>query len=441
MDMQFTWKKRLLWLPPLILGALILIFSSSFKQAPPQKQKMAPPKVVRIMKLQPRKIQPTAIGYGYIKPAQEWQLQAELAGTISWIADNLENGGLIKKGQEIIKIDPTPYLLNKAQLQAQLDVIKLKDKTIRSSITIAERDLTLQKEELQRNEQLNKTGSISSTARDASERQYLNSQQQLQTLKNNLQINQAEKKVLLSQLSLVKLDIEKTIIRAPYDIRLTEVNVGLAQYINRGEPLLKADGLAAAEVHAQFPIGKMRPLRKASKATENTQDTHNELSAAVELQAMDRIISWSGIVDRTAGSLDIKTQSQNIIVRIENPYQQATPGQRPPLIRNTFVKVTLKAPVLKKQLLIPISALHNNQVYTLDGENRLRIKPVQVDFMQEQIVVIRGGLEAGEKIILSRLFPAIEGMKLKPKPDQQIATWFKEETGFSGSKKNKEGEL
>lgn len=440
MKTTFSWTKRLLLIPPLVLGVLALYFSPLMKQAPPQNTKTASPKVVRVIKLEPRKIQPTAIGYGYIQPANEWQVQSELTGTINWISDKLKNGSIIKKGEIVLKLDQATFLLEKAQLMAQLEVAKLKDKTTQSSIEIAQKDVDLQKNEVQRIEKLSKTGNISKTTKDASQRQLLSSQQQLQTLKNTLLINEAEKMVITSQLAVIDLDLQKTQLIAPFDVRVTEVNVGVSEYINTGTLLFKADGLNAAEVSAQFTIGKMRPLRKASTSNTLTPETHSELQANVELQTADRTINWEAKVDRSGGLLDAQTQNQSIVVRIDNPYQQASPGSRPPLIRNTFVKVTLKAPILTNQLLLPSTAIHNNRVYTLDDENKLRIKAIETDFIQQQIAVIKSGLNAKDRVILSQLSPAIEGMKLKPQEDKKIMTWLDKTSGFSTPKKIKKQE-
>lgn len=433
MDIKFSWKKRLLWIPPLFLGGLALLLAPLIKQAPPENSQVASPKVVRVIKMQPRRIQPAAMGYGYIQPANEWQVQSELSGTIIWVSENLDNGSIIKEGETVLKIDPAPFLLTAAQLVAQLEVAKLKDQTIQSSLDIAQQDVDLQKTELQRFERLSKTGNISTTAKDASKRQFLSSQQQLQTLKNNLLINQAEKKVLASQLAVVELDLEKTLLRAPFDIRVTEVNAGIAEYVNRGERLLNADGLKAVEVSAQFALGKMRPLRKSTANHPLTNNIHSELQAIVELQAADKTISWQAVVDRTGGLLDTQTQSQSIVVRIDDAYQKAIPGERPPLIRNTFVKVTLKAPILNNQLLLPETAIHNGKVYTLDADNKLRIKPVKIDFVQQQIAVIASGLTVGDNVILSPLSPAIEGMTLKPQQDKKMLNWLDSSTGFLDS--------
>ena len=437
MSIKFSWTKRLLWVPPLFIGILTLLLAPMIKQAPPQSSQASSPKVVRIIKVFPRRIQPAAIGYGYIQPANEWQAQSELSGTVIWKSEKLNNGVIINKGETLLEIDPAPFLLDKAQLEAQLEVARLKDTTIESSLQIARQDLELQKAELQRFERLSKTGNISKTTLDASKRQFLNSQQQLQALKNNLLINQAEQKVFASQLAIIDLDLQKTLLRAPFDIRITDVNIGLAQYINRGELLLKADGIDAAEVSAQFPIGKMRPLRQASPKSPLTDNLHSDLQASIELQTADRKVNWPATVDRSGGLLDAQTQSQSIVVRTDNPYQKASPGKRPPLIRNTFVKVTLKGPILDDRLLLPSTAIHNNQVYTLDGDNKLRIKTVTVDFVQEQIAVIGSGLTAGDRVILSPLSPAITGMKLKPVEDKKIVNWLDKTTGFTAENSSK----
>ncbi|WP_413701901.1 hypothetical protein ACLKMH_10390 [Psychromonas sp. KJ10-10] len=112
-----------------------------------------------------------------------------------------------------------------------------------------------------------------------------------------------------------------------------------------------------------------------------------------------------------------------------------------PLVRNTFVKVTLKAPVLTEQILLPVTAIHDNKIYTLDQDSKLVIKPVEIDFIQQQIAVIGSGLELGDKVILSPLSPAIEGMKLKPQQDLKTINWLEQTTGFKDEKTNKEKAL
>jgi hypothetical protein len=90
---------------------------------------------------------------------------------------------------------------------------------------------------------------------------------------------------------------------------------------------------------------------------------------------------------------------------------------------------------------VPTTAIHNNQVYTLDAKNKLRIKTVKIDFIQQQIAVIKSGLNAQERVILSPLSPAIEGMKLKPQEDKKMLKWLDKTSGFSIVKKSKKQEV
>ena len=45
-----------------------------------------------------------------------------------------------------------------------------------------------------------------------------------------------------------------------------------------------------------------------------------------------------------------------------------------------------------------------------------------VGLIQPEFVVIEEGLEAGERVVISDLVPAIEGMLLKPLPDEPALT-------------------
>ena len=430
---KFSWKQRFFFIPPVILGGLLLVFVPGMKTEPPKATQTTGKKVVRVLKVVPRKIQPTAVGYGHAKPAHEWEAQAELDGTVIWISEDFKDGALIRKGSDILKLDPSYYELGLVKLNAEIEVAKLTDQTIRESVKIAEKDYQVQKVEYDRAVGLTKSGHLSKSGKDKIARELLGSQQQLQTLKNNLAINRAQQKVLQAELAIAKRDIENTVIRAPYDVRITEKMVDIAGYVNKGEVILRADGIDAVEVSAQLPLGKMRPLRRDSKHRPFDSKLHDNLEAMVELKAGEKTIVWDAKVNRSGGKIDAQTQSQSIVVRIEDPYKKAEPGKKPPLIRDTFVKVKLKAPVMRKKILLPVASIHNNKVYIVK-EGKLEIRPVKVDFVQGQIAVIRNGVEKDDLVVLSKLSPAVEGMALKPQPDKKVNKWLDKETGFKAGK-------
>ncbi|MDE1233984.1 efflux RND transporter periplasmic adaptor subunit [Vibrio aestuarianus] len=437
---RFKWTQRFLFIPPVLIGVAILVSAPAMKAEPPKIIDNKGEKVVRVLKVAPRDIHPSAIGYGHTQPARDWEAQAELEGAVVWINDNFHDGNIIKQGNEILRLDPSSYQLSIARLEAELEVAKLTDQTILETLNISEQEYQVQKSEYERTVRLSKSGHISKTDKDKATKDLLNSQQQFQTQKNNLAINKATQKVLLTELALAKRDLEHTIIKAPFDVRVTDKMVGLAEYVNKGEIMLKADGIDAVEINAQFPLGKMRPLRRSEVLSKANSNDYTGLEAIVELNVGEHLISWDANVSRSGGHIDAQTQSQSIVVQIDNPLKQASPGQRPPLIRDTFVKVTLKAPVMSKQTLLPLTAIHNDKVYLVQ-DGKLKIQPVKVDFVQGQIAVIKSGIQQDDIVVLSKLSPAVEGMLLKPQPDKNINQWLDKETGFKLDKPKSEVKL
>jgi hypothetical protein len=54
-------------------------------------------------------------------------------------------------------------------------------------------------------------------------------------------------------------------------------------------------------------------------------------------------------------------------------------------------------------------------------DGRLETRSVQVAFTQQDLAVIRSGLEGGETVVVSTLPYAVEGMLLDPVPDRKLS--------------------
>ncbi|MBY8222249.1 efflux RND transporter periplasmic adaptor subunit [Vibrio fluvialis] len=427
---RYTWKQRSLFIPPLLLGGVLLFLAPSMKTVPPATEEATGSKVVRVITAKPMDISPTAVGYGFTRPTSEWIAQAEVEGRVVWVAKDFEAGMLIAKDTPLIRLDSAQYQLNITKLEAELDVSRLKSQTLGETIKIAEQNYRLQQQEFARTERLMKTSHISQTERGRAQRELLSNQQQLQGLKNELAITQAEQQVMNAELAIARRDLSLTKISAPFNLRVTEKLVDLADFVIKGKTLLTGDATDAVEIQAQFPLGKMRPLRRNTPYTVADKQPHSDLTAQVELNIDDKAIIWQGDVQRSGGKIDAQSQSQSIIVQVNNPYQQAKPGQRPPLVRDTFVKVTLIAPPLKSQLVVPVTALHDDTLYLIK-DGKLAIQPVTVDFIHNQLAVIKSGLSSGDVVVVSQLQPAVKGMPLKPQPDKTLVQWIKQQAGGS----------
>ena len=439
-----TWKKKSLILPPLIIAIAIVIFASFIKKPIEKAPHFEKPVKVRILTMSSMTVQPKAFAYGTSVPGKTWNAIAEVSGKIDWQSEQLEDGNIVKAGTKLLSIDDTSYRLTLEQINDQIKASEIKEKTIKSSITIDELNLKLLNKDLKDKYGLSQKGAIARSTVDEAQLQVYSAETKVQNLHNAVEIIRADRDVLKAQKALVEYELSNTQILAPFDVRITDVKTHIAHFVNKGQSLFSADDIQTTEINAQLSIGTLRPLM--SKISEiKDSDIHQRIPGALSLEAIVRLktathtIEWQGVVDRVAGIVDLQTQSIGIIVKVKNPYQLAKPGQRPPLTRNTFVEVELLGKPQPNQFIVPTSAIHegtlstnnttsianNKNIYVLNRENRLVIRPVKIKFSQSGYSVISQGIKAGEQIVISDLIPALEGMLLEPKEDKKTKKWLK----------------
>lgn len=411
-------KHRLLILPPLILGIGAIFLSPMIKNKPQKIDVVERVTKVRTMIVPALAVVPRAVGYGTVKPSRTWEAVAEVSGQVEWVSNDLKNGRSIVAGTEMLRIEDVNYRLALAQIIAQLNAAIVKDKVTATNLKIAEKDLKILQSDYKRKKDLLAKGAVSKASAEASQRQMLNGQTQVQNQKNAVELNFVERQVLVAQKESAELDLKRTHMIAPFDVRITDVKIGEAQYANKGQLLFAADGVQIAEIEAQFPMGMLRPLMigQENKSLSSVLD----LNAKVRLRTSSLDVSWTARIDRVSGVIDPQTQSLGVVVSIFRPTSQAQPGKRPPLYRNTFVEVELRSEPLTDQIVVPLSTVRKGKVYVVDGEDRLVIKVVDVAFSQGGYAVIKSGVKAGDQIVTSDLVSAIQGMLLAPTQDDQI---------------------
>jgi hypothetical protein len=73
-------------------------------------------------------------------------------------------------------------------------------------------------------------------------------------------------------------------------------------------------------------------------------------------------------------------------------------------------------------------------LYLAGADDRLERRPVEIGFAQQDFVTITAGLSPGERVVLSDLVPAIDGMRLQPVEDDDAARRLElQATGMDGS--------
>jgi len=282
--------------------------------------------------------------------------------------------------------------------------------------------------DLERKKVLATKGTIAKSALETAERQVLGGASEIQLLKNALAIGTAERGVLTAQRASAEFDLRRASFEAPFDVRVVDVKANESQYASRGQTLFSADGVAVAEVEAQFPIGRLRPIvgGAGSKQRDPSAEEATDwvpgvlgLDAVVRLRSGERFKEWKGKVVRVAGAVDPQTQTLGVVVVINDPYGKAKPGRNPPLVRNMFVEVELRGKPIPNQIIVPLSALHEGKIYVVDDESRLDIRPVKIQFTQGDFASLAKGSKPGESVVVSDPIPAVKGMLLNPTEDKK----------------------
>jgi len=400
---------------PIALGALTIAWSDTLKQEPAGKERSPQPTPVRVITMQPLDLLPRVLGYGTVEPAREWRAVARVEGEVIETSDLLANGEIAAAGTQLLRIDDTDLRLSLAQADAQLAALDVKDETLAASRAINRSDLDLSRRELQRQEELSTQGIATQAALDQIRRQELAARAKLVESENQLALNAAEREILKAQRAATARSLEFASIVAPYDVRIGSVEAELGQVVSRGQTLLTAEGIDAAEIAAQFSIGRMGPLVRSL----GKDATVLELDATVRLPAIGHTVSWDATVDRVGEAIDARTQSASVVVRVDDPLGQAQAGQRPPLRRNMFVEVELSAPA-RKALVAPGDAVRDGEALIVTADGTLEKRPVTVDFTIGSLAVISGGLEPGDMLVVTDPAVAVPGMAVKAVEDKAL---------------------
>lgn len=440
--------KKLLIIIPVICGIALFAVMKMNKKPPVRIKNQERVQTVRVISLEKMAVVPRVVSYGYVEADRTWQAIPEVSGKIVFVHENLKRGHFIKKGEVLLKIDTTTYGLAETKGKADLANVDAKIKELEQSrkntqglLSIEKKSLVSAGQELKRKRELFSKGYISKSDLEKEERSFLSHQTAVNNLQNKLDLIPSQQKALSAQKKAgeytVKersLNVAKTEIRAPFDCRLSVVNIELSQFAAAGSVLVEAESIDRAEIPVSLtPKSFLTLLPRDNRVSIGNMPDIETIRRAIDITAKVRLpmdekvtVEWDGIFSRTSESMDLKTGAITIYITVDKPYEGLIPSKRPPLITNMYVEVELRGRTLKERWVVPRSAVHDEKVYICTPANRLEIRPVKIEFNMGDIAVISEGLKQGEKLVLMDLVPAIDGMLLKPVQAESVAKLLKQ---------------
>ena len=385
--------------------------------------------------------------YGNVEPAITLNSMAELSGKISYLHPNLKAGETIPAGTLVVRIDAEDYILSLQQTRedlkasrSSLNELEAEEKSTRRSLELARKNLEVGEAELARIRDVYQKQLIAKSALDAEEQKEIQLRQQVEDLQGRLDGYASRRQSIEAQIARAEQEVQnrttilgRTEITLPFDARIGTVSVDKNEFVSVGTLLFEASDLKGVEISAQLPIASMRKLvshlADRSEMTQQFIQTGGRINESLGLSARVRLVNdmpeavWEARVLRISESIDPTRQTLGVVVGVDNPYQKMIPGRRPPLLKGMYTAVDLYAPE-RLAMVIPRRAVHEGRVYIAGDGDRLEIRPVEIQLVQGDLVVVGGGLAAGERVIITDLIPVIEGMPLQVNPAPEIAEYL-----------------
>lgn len=441
--MRTGFKLVLITLPLVAMGVAFVAYTIATKPAPAQEE--AGERAIAVRTIEARKIaiSVTASGFGLITPSRSHEAIAQVSGTVEYVNPLLKKGDILPAGAVLVRLSDSDYKLAVAQAraniraaEARLAEIEVSGANLEAGLAIEEETFSLKERELNRIVKLNEVGTASQAAVDGARAAYLVQRQKVQNQKSSLALLPTQRRVQIEQIAVsratletAELNVARTELRLPFAARAGAVSVEIGQFIRSGQSVALFDGIDAAEVEAQIPAADLKPLFRPRGADtgQGSLDpaafanilSETGIQARVMLKLGREYVVWPAVVDRISNSIDPKTGTLGVIVRVDNAYGSAEPGRRPPLTRGMFVEAVLEAPPVEG-IAVPRNVLRDGKVMVADAQRRLRLVPVTVAFFRDRVGVVTAGLNEGDSIVVSTPVPLIEGMLLELHTDEEL---------------------
>ena len=368
----------------ILLGAFALsylLWLLGQVQPDPVEEAPAPDVIVEI--LTPKDFQIQISSNGTTTPLTQTVLTAEVGGEVIYRSKKFSEGSSVIEGEILAKIDDTDL-----QLQYKNALLQLANAEVQYSLQLAEAEVA--------KEAWEKIGD--GVASDL-------------TLKKP-QLKQAEAllEVAKAQVSSAEKKLNKTEIMAPYAGRIQSVNIDLGTTIIPGQPVGAL--YTSSEIEVTLAV-KDNDLQFLSIPMDGRKLDPSE-QALVEIKSFykGKNQTWIGRLERVDGVIDPITRMINLIAVFKNDFIET---DKPNLPIGLFVEAQIDGIILKDIFSIPVNAIsENNEVYIVNNDSELVSRNLSILKKYSDFVIVKDGLKAGERIVISKLSTASNGIKVNP---------------------------
>lgn len=358
-----------------IVGAVLLMKT---KETPEQKPEEMPIPIVDVTQVEQKTVSLNLPSYGVVTPKYKTQLVTEVQGRMLTISPQFVAGGIVRKGDQLAQIEPSDYEADLMQAEATLAqaTAALNEEIARgevAKIEFKDYDKGLPPELGLRIPQLKK--------------------------------EQANVKYAQAALARAQRNLERTVIRAPFDGIIKARNVDLGQYVTLGTNLGELYDTRIAEIRLPISNDDLAYLESV-----DNPDTEVTLSASLA----GKMNSWEGNIIRSEGVIDADNRMVYLVAEIKDPYLREHKKQGSlPLKYGSFVNAVIKGRTVDGIVRLPRHVVRNDHVALINDKNIVEMRHVNVVRSDLEHVFIKDSLKTGERVAITHFSNMANGQLVK----------------------------
>jgi RND family efflux transporter MFP subunit len=379
------WRRMLVFVLCLMIVAAGLVLAEYIKKTAPKAQRRPPDRNiprVETMALFPGDHQVVVSAMGTVAPAREMTLKSRVSGQVQSVHPEFVAGGIVVRGQRLIKIDPQDYQLALARKESEVINSQYELKVELGFQDVARREWSL----------LNK-----GTPADAADEELALRKPHLAKARSDLAAAQAE-------LEQAKLNLARTDITAPFNAIIQETYVEIGSQVSTQDALADLVGTDEYWIRVALPVDRLRWIRLPSNRPETGA------LAVVHFRGYKR----DGHVIRLLGDLEPQGRMARIMVSVVDPLGRGDRESGQPLLIGEYVRVEIQGETLTDVYRIPRSGLRdNNTIWLVAADETLQIKPVDMAWSDDRHVLIRDRIAPGDRLVVSDLAAPVDGMPVE----------------------------
>jgi RND family efflux transporter MFP subunit len=358
----------------------------------PRPQKKAPNPIVALVEVVPLQRgtdQVVIEAMGTVVPAREMTLKSQVSGEVIHLHPEFVEGGLLRAGDELLRIDPVDYELAIQQKQSQLANAVYGLKVEEGYQDVARREWEL----------LGSGG-------DAKP-----SDVELALRKPHLRKARADLGAAEAELAQARLDLARTRIQAPFNAVVRSRDVAIGSQVTPQDALAELVGTDAYWIQASLPVERLGWIDVPRRSEEQ--------GARVSIHYGGGHWTRSGRITKLLSDLEPGGRMARILIEVDDPLDLAEdPSEqrlsRPPLLIGEYVQMEVQGAEVSDVFRIPRTALKDgDHVWIAEPGGTLAIRKVDPVWRGGDVVLVAEGLSEGDRLIVTGLPAPVAGMPVR----------------------------